>query len=169
MSYRLSYARLSIQVQKVQGFIMSKSFPNFINFGVVLAAGSVLVACSGGTNKLPVLNDEVVSAAGGYVNISRTRGARTEKVKKLVIPAFNVTYKLKVDGTAVTISRDRDKEVMNSTNMKVNMEEADLAMMQRLTNKAYNAFVDELKNAKFEVVALADVSKSDAYYQLNHK
>lgn len=142
---------------------------NYSSLVASLIAGFILTACSSGGSKLSVLNDDAISAAGGYVNVGKTQGVDVKKVKKLVIPAFNVIYKLKVAGTAVTTSKEGDKEVTARTEMKVNMENADVAMMQGLTNKIYDAFVNELTNAKFEVVPLVDVAKSDAYYQVNHK
>ncbi|MCK5262487.1 MAG: hypothetical protein KAJ92_02325 [Gammaproteobacteria bacterium] len=150
---------------------MSKIFLNYSLVGASLTACLVLTACSGGSNKLPVLNDEVLSgsANNGFVSLASSQGGSISNIKKLVIPAFNVTYKLKVEGTAVTMVKEGDKEVTTSTDMKVNMEDADVAMLQAMTNKAYNVFVAELKKAKFEVVALNDVAKSDAYYQVNHK
>lgn len=150
---------------------MSKSFSNYTLLGASLAASLVLTACSGGSNKLPILNDETLSgsAENGFARVAATQGVRIEKVKKLVIPAFNVTYKLKVEGTAITMKKEADKEVSTSTKMKVNMENASLATLQSLTNKAYNVFVKELEEAKFEVVSLNEVSRSDEYYQVNHK
>lgn len=148
---------------------MVKHFSNYTLSGVSLLAAFVLTACSGGTNKLPVLDDNAMSAAGGHVRVAKTQGVNVEKVKKLVIPAFNVTYKLKVEGTAITVAKEGDKEVTTRTDMKVNVENADVAMMQKLTNKAYNVFVDELKKAKYEVVSIDEVASSDAYYQINHK
>lgn len=147
---------------------MSKSISKYRVSGVLLVATLALTACSGGSNKLPVLNDEAVSG-DGYVSIARTQGNRLESVKTLVIAAFDVTYKLKAEGVAVTVSNEGDKEVKTSIKTQVNVADANMAMMQKMTNKAYNIFVDELKKANYEVVALDEVSKSDAYYQLNHK
>ena len=150
---------------------MSKNFSDYALIGTSLIAGLALTACSAGSNKLPILNDLAMSgtAADGYVSVAKTSAAKIEDVKKLVIPAFNVTYKLKVDGTAVTKTMQAGQEVTTSIGMKVNMEDANVAMMQWLTNKAYNIFVAELEKANFEVVALDSVAKSDAYYQINHK
>ena len=146
---------------------MSKSFSNYTLLSTSLFASIVLTACSG-SHKLAVL-DEAALAAGGYVQVASTQGVNVNKIKKLVIPAFNVTYKMQAEGTAVTVSKEGDKEISLSLGMKVNVEDADVAMMQALTDKAYMVFVAELKKAKFEVVALDDVEKSDAYYQVNHK
>ena len=150
---------------------MSKIFSNYILLTVLLSASLVLTACSGGSNKLPVLNDEILSGStdNGFVSIAATQGAQINQVKKLVIPAFNVTYKLKVAGTGVIVTKEGDNEVTTSIGMKVNMEDPDIAMMQRLTNKAYNVFVAELKNLDYEVVSLNEVARSDEYYQVNHK
>ncbi|MDH3342209.1 MAG: hypothetical protein OEM07_00640 [Gammaproteobacteria bacterium] len=146
---------------------MSKSFSSYIHLAASLLAGLVLSACSAGNNKLPVLDENAVSVAGGFVSASRTQGVRADKIKKLVIPAFNVTYRLKAEDNVVSVSENGLDKV--TTHIKVNVEDADVAMMQALTNKAYKVFVAELEKAKFEVVALDEVSKSDAYYQVNHK
>ena len=150
---------------------MFKRLSNYTLLGTSLIASLALTACAGGSNKLPVLNDEVLSgsADNGFISIASSQGARINEVKKLVIPAFNVTYKLKVAGTAVTVSKEGDKEISVSLGMKVNMEDPDIALMQRLTNKAYNIFVAELKNLNYEVVSLDEIAKSDEYYQVNHK
>ena len=150
---------------------MSKNFSNITFLGAAMVTSLILTACSGGSNKLLVLNDETLSgsAGNGFVSLASTQGASIHEIKKLVIPSFNVTYKLKVAGEAIALTKEGDREVATSTDMKVNMENADVAMMQSLTNKIYDVFVDGLKKAKFEVVPLADVAKSDAYYQLNHK
>ena len=146
---------------------MSKSFSNYTLLSTSLFASVVLTACSS-SHKLAVL-DEAALAAGGYVQVVATQGIKVDKLKKLVIPAFNVTYKMQAEGTAVTVSKEGDKEISVSLGMKVNVEDADIAMMQSLTDKAYKVFVAELKKAKFEVVSLDDVAKSEAYYQVNHK
>ena len=146
---------------------MSKSSLNYTLLGASLFASVVLTACSA-SHKLAVL-DETALAAGGYVQVATTQGIKVDKLKKLVIPAFNVTYKMQAEGTAVTVSKEGDKEISVSLGMKVNVEDADIAMMQSLTDKAYKVFVAELKKAKFEVVSLDDVAKSEAYYQVNHK
>jgi len=150
---------------------MSKNFSDYALIGTSLIAGLALTACTTSSNKLPVLNDLAMSgtAADGYVSVSSTSAAKIADVKKIVIPAFNVTYQLKVDGTAVTKTMQADKEVATSTKMKVNMEDANIAMMQRVTDKANSIFVAELEKANFEVVALERVAKNDAYYQINQK
>ena len=148
---------------------MAKISSIYFRFGALLLTGLVLVGCSA-SSKLPVLNEWTQSAAdsGGFINIASTQGALAKKVKKLVIPSFNVTYKLQVEGTAEEVIKEGDKEVTRSIEMKVNMENANISMMQRLTNKAYEVFVAELKQSGYEVVSLDDVSKSDMYYQVNH-
>jgi len=144
---------------------MSKSFSKYSLLGASLVASLALTACSG-SNKLPVLNDEALSG-DGYVRVARTQGNKISKIKKVVIPSFNVTYKLKVEGKVVSVSDDGLNKI--TTNIKVNMENPNIDLMQRVTNKAYNAFVDELKKANYELVAIDDVSKSEAYFQVNHK
>ncbi len=150
---------------------MFKRLSNYTLLGTLLVASLALTACAGSSNKLPVLNDEVLSgsASNGFISIASSQGARINEVKKLVIPVFNVTYKLKVDGTGITVAKDGDKEISLSTDMKVNMENPNIVMMQRLTNKAYNIFVAELKKLNYEVVPLDEIAKSDEYYQVNHK
>lgn len=144
---------------------MSKIFSNYASLATVLLTSLILTACST-NNKLPVLNEDVM-AAGGLVRISKSQGVRVEKVKKLVIPAFNVTYLLKADGKTVSVSEDGLKKI--TTHIKVNVENANIAMLQTLTNKAYNIFIAELKKAKIEVVALDSVAKSESYFQVNEK
>lgn len=156
---------------------MFKILPNYTVLASSLMAALVLTGCTNNSSKLPVLNDLAMSgtAADSYVGVSKvmsgwhTHSGNIENVKKLVIPAFNVTYKLKVEGTAVTTSMQGDQEVTTSTNVKVNMEDANIAMMQWVTDKAYALFVAELEKANYEVVPIADVAKSSAYYQVNHK
>ena len=150
---------------------MFKNFSSYTLVGVSLTASLVLTACSGGSNKLPILDDEVLtgSAETGFVSVSSSSGAVAKKVKKLVIPAFNVTYRLKVEGAGTTVLMKDGKEITNTVDMKVNMENPDIDLMQRLTNKAYNVFVAELKNADYEVVSLNEVSSSEEYYQVNQK
>ena len=150
---------------------MSKCRPNYTRLGTALITSLVLTACSSGSARLPVLNDDALvgSTANGFVHVAKTQGIRLENVKKLVIPAFNVTYNLEVAGKAVTVTREGDKDISTSTNIKVNVENADFELMQKITNRAYDVFVDELQKANFEVVAADAVTRSDAYYQINYK
>ena len=147
---------------------MVKKLSNYIVPVILLVSGVLLSACSA-NNKLAVLDDNAVSAAGGFVSVAKTSGVDITKVKKLVIPSFNVTHKLKVTGTATTVTKDGDKEVTKATKLKVNMENPDITLLQDITNKAYDAVVGELEKAGFEVVSLEEVAKSEAYYQVNHK
>lgn len=150
---------------------MSKCHFNYTLLGTALITSLVLTACSSGSARLPVLNDDALvgSATNGFVNVAKTQGVRLDKVKKLVIPAFNVTYNLEVAGKAVTVTAEGDKETRTSTNIKVNVENSDLKLMQAITNRAYDVFVDELQKANFEVVAADAVANSNAYYQINYQ
>jgi len=148
---------------------MFKNYSNHLSLSTALIMGLVLVGCSASTSKLPVLNEAALSgsAANGFIRVAKTQRIRVDKVKKLVIPSFNVTYKLMVEGKVISVSEDGLNKI--TTNIKVNMENPNITMMQRVTNKAYNIFVDEMKKANFEVVSIDEVSKSEAYSQVNHK
>ncbi|MDH5711815.1 MAG: hypothetical protein OEZ15_09160 [Gammaproteobacteria bacterium] len=147
---------------------MSKKFSNYVFHFILLMSAALLSACST-SNRLAVLDDNAVSVAGGFVRAAKTPGVNVKKVKKLVIPSFKVTHKLKVKGTATTVEKEGDKEITTATKLKVNMENPDIELLQDITNKAYDAVIEELTKEGFEVVSLEEIAKSDAYYQVNHK